>query len=204
MVLLKRMTDERKIMNLDELRNHISDPEIKQHLESFKQKIDYGRYFIFNYELGRNTYNTPLAIHDITLIFRSNTEAALFILKSSLDCLANFLNKFLALEIPQSKVDFNKILIKVLKEKNQDKIASIIQCFLDKNNYFLKIRNQITHNKIINFKIDLGDGIKAHFLPLDEDNYPSISEVGEFFKDLNNKIYSLSENIFNELQNSYL
>jgi hypothetical protein len=170
MSIKERQTEVKKLAHLEKFQNSINDSGINKYLESFKEKLNFARYFVERYEEGERQFNTISQEHDIALIFKANAEAAIFIFKSALDCLANGLNKICDLEIIEHKVYFNnEQLRKRLKERNYESIAERINCFLDENDYFFKLRNLITHNVVVSAKYGLelpAKKIKMSFQPL--------------------------------------
>ena len=155
MSIKERQTKVKKLAHLEKFQNSINDSGINKYLDSFREKLDFARYFVERYEEGERQYNTISQEHDIALILKANAEAAVFTFKSSLDCLANALNKICVLDIIEHKVYFDERLWKRLKERNYESIAKRINCFLNENDYFFKLRNLITHNVVVSAKYGL-------------------------------------------------
>ena len=204
MLIKKRQTEIKKLAHLEEFQKTIDDLSIKKHLDSFKEKLDFARYFIEEYEEGKEQYNTNCQQHDIALAFKANAEAAIFTFKSSLDCLANSLNKICKLNIEENAVYFNRELSKRLNEKhNYKSIAARINHFLDENDYFFSLRNLVTHNVVVSpmYSLELpATKIKMSFQPLpDAKNTPANLEVSSYCYALMDKIYELAEDIFKRL-----
>jgi hypothetical protein len=205
MSIKERQTEVKKLAHLEKFQNSINDSGINKYLDSFKEKLDFARYFVEKYEEGGRQYNTISQEHDIALIFKANAEAAIFTFKSSLDCLANALNKICNPNTnPNTKenaIYFNMNLSKRLKD--YESIAKRINCFLDENDYFFKLRNLITHNVVVGAKYGLelpATKIKMSFQPLpDAKNMPANLEISSYCYALMDKIYELTEDIFKQL-----
>ena len=204
----KRQTQIKKIPFLDQLLETVTDPQQKDYLESFKTKLDFARYYVDNYEDGVKKYNTPLSQHDITLIVKANAEAFIFVVKSALDCLANFLNKRFILRI--DRVQFNHTLESKLAEDNggeeenlKYKISSLIVQFLNDNDYLFKLRNLVTHNTVIkaNYAAVFPPGtFSASFQEIgDAANAPADRKVDSYCKEIIERLYRLSGRIFDEI-----
>ena len=204
MSIKKRQTELKKLAHLEKFQKSIDDSGINKYLDNFKEKLNFARYFVENYEDGKRWYNTISQKHDIALVFKANAEAAIFIFKSSLDCLANALNKICKLNIKKNDIYFNNWeLQKRLKECEYGTIAKRINCFLGENDYFFKLRNLITHNVVVSAKYGLelpATKIKMSFQPLpDAKNLPDNLEVSSYCYALMDKIYELAEDIFKQL-----
>jgi hypothetical protein len=204
MSIKKRQTEIKKLTHLEEFQKTIDNSSIKKHLDSFKEKLDFARYFVEKYEEGKEQYNTISQEHDIALVFKANAEAVIFIFKSSLDCLANALNKICKLDIKENAVYFNGELSKCLNKKhNYKSIAARINCFLDENDFFFSLRNLITHNVVVSARYSLelpATKIKMSFQSLpDAKNTPDNLEVSSYCYALMDKIYELAEDIFKQL-----
>ncbi len=204
MSIKKRQTEIKKLTHLEEFQKTIDNSSIKKHLDSFKEKLDFARYFVEKYEEGKEQYNTISQERDIALVFKANAEAVIFIFKSSLDCLANALNKICKLGIKENAVYFDKKLSKRLNEKhNYKSIGHKINCFRDENDYFFSLRNLITHNVVVPaaYKLELPQTrIKMCFQSLpDAKNMPDNLEVSSYCYALMDKIYELAEDIFKRL-----
>lgn len=204
----ERQTQIRKINYFDELLRNISNLQAKDYLESFKVKLDFVRYYLDSYEDGIRKYNTPFSEHEIALVLKANAEAIIFSIKSLLDCLANFLRK--RFNLKSDKVYFNYTFVKKLgedvtnKEKDtKQKVSEIIKQFLDDNDYFFELRNLITHNAVVrvDYSVELPGGrIEASFQDLPGiTNIPSNLEISTYSNDMIDKIYRLSESIFEEI-----
>ncbi len=202
----ERQTQIRKINYFDELLKDTSDLQTKNYLESFKVKLDFVGYYLDNYEDGVKKYNTPFSEYDIALILKANAEAVIFNIKSLLDCLANFLSKRFNLKL--DKVYFNRELVRKLGEDKtheeiKQKVSEIIEQFLDDNDYFFELRNLITHNTVVkvDYSVDLSSSnIKASFQNLPNvKNIPSNLGISAYSNDMVDKIYRLSESIFEEI-----
>lgn len=204
----ERQTQIRKINYFDELLKNISNLQTKNYLEGFKVKLDFVGYYLDNYEDGIKKYNTPFSEHDIALVFKANAEAIIFSIKSLLDCLANFLYKRFNLKL--DKVYFNRELVRKLsedrthKEKDMEqKVSEIIGQFLDDHDYFFELRNLITHNTVVkvDYSLDLSSTkIKASFQNLPKiKKIPSNLEISAYSNDMIDKIYRLSQSIFEEI-----
>ncbi len=172
----KRQTQIEKLPYFEQLLEIVTDPQQKDYLESFKQKLDFARYYLDSYEDGVRKYNTPLSQHDIALIVKANAEAFLFIIRSSLDCLANFLNERFMLAM--DKVYFNYELQRQLAQDRGDEekelkctISRLILTFLNDNDYFFRLRNLVTHNTVVkaDYALNLSEGIiSAFFQEIDD------------------------------------
>lgn len=204
----ERQTQIRKINYFDELLRNISNLQAKDYLKSFKWKLDFVRYYLDSYEDGIRKYNTPFSEHEIALVLKANAEAIIFSIKSLLDCLANFLRK--RFNLKSDKVYFNYTFVKKLSEdvtnKEKDtkqKVSEIIKQFLDDNDYFFELRNLITHNAVVkvDYSVELPRGIiEASFQDLPGiKNIPSNLEISTYSNDMIDKIYHLSESIFEEI-----
>jgi len=200
-LIKKRRTQIKELVHFDELQKSIGDNnKSKRHLDSFKEKLDFAKYFVEKYEESKEYYGTNSQQHDIALIFKANAEAAIFICKSSLDCLANALNEICNLTIP--KVYFNRMLVETLRKNNYTEIAQIINNFIAENDYFFKLRNSITHNVVLSAQHDLelsSKKIEMRFQELAGCNIPDNLEVGNYSCNLMDKIYKLAEDIFKHL-----
>ena len=203
MSIKKRQTQIKKLTHLEEFQKTIDNSSIKKYLDSFKEKLDFARYFVEKYEEGKEQYNTISQEHDIALVFKANAEAVIFIFKSSLDCLANALNKICKLDIKENAVYFDRELSKRLNEKhNYKSIAAKINCFRDENDYFFSLRNLITHNVVVPAAYELGlpqERIKMCFQPSPDKKMPDNLEVSSYCYALMDKIYELAEDIFKRL-----
>ena len=203
MSIKERQTEVKKLAHLQKFQEAIGNSGIKKHLDSFKENLDFARYFVERYEEGERQYNTISQEHDIALILKANATAAIFIFKSALDCLAGGLNKHCVLEITEHKVYFDERLWKRLKERNYESIAKRINCFLNENDYFFKLRNLITHNVVVSAKYGLelpATKIKMSFQPLpNAKKIPANLEVSSYCYALMDKIYELAEDIFKRL-----
>jgi hypothetical protein len=199
----ERQTEIKKLVHLEKFQKSIDDSGINKYLDSFKEKLNFARYFVENYEDGKRWYNTIFQKHDIALIFKANAEAAIFTFDSSLDCLANALNKICNPNTKENDIYFNRTLSKRLKERNYETIAERIGCFLDENDYFFKLRNLITHNVVVSAKYGLelpATKIKMSFQLLPgAKNMPDNLEVSSYCYALMDKIYKLAEDIFKQL-----
>lgn len=204
----ERQTQIRKINYFDELLRNISNLQAKNCLESFKVKLDFVRYYLDSYEDGIKKYNTPFSEYDIALVLKANAEAIIFSIKSLLDCLANFLYK--RFNLKSRKVFFNDELVIKLgedmtnREKDtKQKVSEVIKQFLEDNDYFFELRNLITHNTAVkvDYSVELPPGkIKASFQNLPGiKNIPSNLEISAYSNDMIDKIYRLSESIFEEI-----
>lgn len=174
----------------------------KRHLDSFKEKLDFAKYFIEKYEEGKEYYGANSQQHDIALISKANAEAAIFICKSSLDCLANALNEICNLTIPKVYFDRSLAGSLCLRRNNYTEIAQIINSFIDENDYFFKLRNSITHNIVVRVQYGLelpSKKIEVRFQELAGCNIPDNLEVGNYSCNLMDKIYKLAEDIFKHL-----
>ena len=207
-IMRERQTQIRKINYFDELLKDTSDLQTKNYLESFKVKLDFVGYYLDNYEDGIKKYNTPFSEHDIALVLKANAEAIIFSIKSLLDCLANFLYKRFDLKL--DKVYFNRQLARKLgkdkthKEKDiKQKVSEIIEQFLDDNDYFFELRNLMAHNTVVkvDYSVELpASKIKASFQNLPKiKNIPSNLEISAYSNNMIDKIYCLSESIFEEI-----
>ena len=203
MSIKERQTEVKKLAHLEKFQKSIDDSGINKYLDSFKEKLNFARYFVETHEDGKRWYNTIFQKHDIALIFKANAEAAIFTLDSSLDYLANALNKICKLNIKKNDIYFNWELQKRLKEREYGTIAKRIKCFLDENDYFFKLRNLITHNVVVSAKYHLklpATKIEMSFQPLpDAKNMPDNLEVSSYCYALMDKIYELAEDIFKQL-----
>ena len=203
MSIKERQTEVKKLAYLQKFQEAIDNSGIKKHLDSFKENLDFARYFVERYKEGERQYNTISQEHDIALILKANATAAIFIFKSALDCLASGLNKICDLKIIEDKVYFNKGLSNCLKEHNYKSIGHKVNSFIDENDYFFKLRNLITHNVVVSvkYKLELPQTrIKMYFQSLpDAKNMPSNLEVSSYCYALMDKIYELAENIFKQL-----
>src|SRR4030042_3161082 len=201
MSIKERQTEVKKLAHLEKFQKSIDDSGINKYLDSFKEKLNFARYFVETHEDGKRWYNTIFQKHDIALILKANAEAAIFTLKSSLDCLANALNKIFNPNTKENTIYFNMNLSKCLKD--YESIAERINCFLDENDYFFKLRNLITHNVVVSAKYGLelpAIKIKMSFQPLpDAKNMPGNLEVSSYCYALMDKIYELAEDIFKQL-----
>ena len=204
----KRQTQIKKIPFFDQLLKTITDQQQKDYLESFRTKLDFARYYLDNYEDGVKKYNTSLSEHDITLVVKANAEAFIFVVKSSLDCLANFLNEKFTLTI--DRVYFNYKLQKELARNKSDKenalrhtISCLIVTFLNDNDYLFKLRNLASHNTVIkaNYAAVFPPGtFSASFQNLsDAANIPADLKIDHYAKEIIDRLYKLSERIFDEI-----
>lgn len=205
---VKRQTQIRKIPFFDQLLETVADAQQKDYLESFKTKLDFARYYLDNYEDGVRKYNTSLSEHDITLILKANTEAFIFVVKSALDCLANFLNKRFTLLI--NKAQFNYGLQTKLAEDNggeeenlKYKISCLIAEFLKDNDFLFKLRNLVTHNTVMkaDYALNLSESIiSVSFQEIgDAANAPTDRKVDSYCKEVIERLYRLSGHIFEEI-----
>lgn len=205
---VKRQTQIKKIPFLDQLLETVTDQQQKDYLESFKTKLDFARYYLDNYEDGVKKYNTSLSEHDITLIVKANAEAFIFVVKSALDCLANFLNKRFILRI--DKVQFNYGLQRKLAEDNggeeenlKYKISCLIVTFLNDNDYLFKLRNLASHNTVIkaNYAVVFPPStFSASFQEIgDATNIPADLKIDHYAEEIIDRLYKLSGRIFDEI-----